>query len=194
MCLQRLNHFHKWLRVKLGINDFFISLVRCGKLPYRLVLHWKYIACRIQQLDHRAHHLENQSLFSSRLFLKFLLEVQQSRRLLLSIYVETGKDRWFVVRKHVNTHRPVLDLDRILKLALRPKWRHRITDKSRRVRARHFVHGIVCSYWTVVFAERTAKLPVDYFLNGNYELGYWFLQLFVTRSLSLPFSFEKLAL
>lgn len=175
MGLQRLNHFHKWLWVKLGVNDFLITFVQNSKLPYRLVLHGKYISCGVQQLDHRAHHLENQSLLSSRLFFEFLFEFQQSRCLLLPIYVETGKDRWFVVRKHVHTHRPVLDLDRILKLALRPKWRHRVTDKSRRVRARHFVHGIICSYWTVVFAERTVKWPVDYFFNGNHELGYWFL-------------------
>lgn len=113
--------------------------MECRKLPNGLVLHRKYVSCWVEELDHRADHFKNQSLFAPRLFLEFLLEFLEGGCLLLTIYVEARKHRWFVVGKHIHTHRLVLDLHLVFKLALGPKRGHGVTDKSRGVGAWHFV-------------------------------------------------------
>ncbi len=194
MSLQRLNNFHEWLRVKFRINYLLVSFVQCCKLPYRLILHRKYISCRVQQLDHCADHFKNKSLLASRFFLKFLFQFRQSGSLFLPINIQTSKYWRLVVRKHINTHRSVLYLNSFFKLALRTKGGYRVADESWGVWAGHFVHWVICSNRAVILTKWTIEQPLTHLLYRNVKFGHRFLNFFITWCSPLLFSLKKLTL
>ena len=194
MSLQRLNNFHEWLRVKFRINYLLVSFVQYCKLPYWLILHWKYISCRVQQLDHCADHFKNKSLLASRFFLKFFFQFRQSGSLFLPINIQTSKYWRLVVRKHINTHRSVLYLHCFFKLALRTKGGYRVADESWGVWAGHFVHWVICSNRAVILTEWTIKQPLTHLFNRNVKFGNRFLYFFITWCSPLLFSLKKLTL